>query len=364
MADMTTTPALPGLTPQQWDDRFFREYIRENRFRKYMGTNAGAMIQVREDLTRKPGDTITFGAMRKLIGAGVTGSAMLEGNEEVLDLRSMKVVVDVIRHAVAVTDWDEQRSAVDLRNACKPALKDWAMERLRNDVILALLSIDGVAFGTATATQRNTWLANNADRVLFGIARSNNAGNVMATSLANVDAANDTLTPGVVSLAKRMARTAHPAIRPIRVRDDEEWFVLFAQSFAFRDLKNHATMKDANTNAMERGKDNPLFTDGDLLWDGVIIREIPEFPVVAGAGAAGMDVAPCVLCGAQAVGLAYAQRFKTTDNTRDYGFRHGVGVQEIRGVQKLRFGRNTGVDTQYPVDQGLVTLFVSGAADS
>ena len=186
----------------------------------------------------------------------------------------------------------------------------------------------------------------------------------MAASLQAVDALADTLSPGVVSLAKRMARTAHPAIRPLRVRDDEEWFVLFAHSLAFRDLKNSPAMRDANAQAMQRGAGNPLFTDGDLLWDGVIIRELPEFPTIPGAGAAGGDVAPCVLCGAQAVGLAYAQRFKTTGNTRDYGFRHGVGIQEIRGIQKLRFGRSTGTDAQYPVDQGVVTLFVSAQADA
>lgn len=360
---MIMTPALAGLTPAQWDDQFFREYVRENRFRRYMGTGESSLIQLREDLTRKPGDSVVFAAVRQLTAAGVTGSAVLEGNEEVLDQRSLKVQVDVLRHGVAVTDWDEQKSTIDLRNAARLALKDWCMVRMRDQIVQALGSLDGVPFATATAAQRNAWLGNNGDRVLFGQARGNSTG-TMSTSLANVDATNDALTPGVVSLAKRIAKTAKPAIRPVRVGDDEEWFVLFAHPLAFRDLANDPAMRDANRMAMERGKDNPLFSGGDLLWDGVVIREIPEIPAITGAGAAGIDVAPCYLAGAQAVGVAWAQRTRSTTNDRDYGFRHGVGVQEVRGIQKLRFGRQPGADGATPTDNGVVSVFVAGVADA
>ena len=53
MADMNVTPARQGLTPVIWDSEFFTEYVRKNQFARYMGTTMGAMIQVREDLTRK-----------------------------------------------------------------------------------------------------------------------------------------------------------------------------------------------------------------------------------------------------------------------------------------------------------------------
>jgi hypothetical protein len=47
-------------------------------------------------------------------------------------------------------------------------------------------------------------------------------------------------------------------------------------------------------------------------------------PVIAGAGGGGIDVAMSALCGAQALGVAWAQRMKSTTNTRDYGYMHGV----------------------------------------
>jgi hypothetical protein len=66
-----------------------------------MGTSMSSMIQVREDLTRKPGDTVVFASVRRLVGAGVTGNQILEGNEELLNARSLGLPVGVIRHAVA-----------------------------------------------------------------------------------------------------------------------------------------------------------------------------------------------------------------------------------------------------------------------
>ena len=96
----------------------------------------------------------------------------------------------------------------------------------------------------------------------------------------------------------------------------------------------------------------------------MIIREIPELPVITGAGAGGIDVAASFMCGAQALGVAWAQRMKSTTNTRDYGYMHGVGIQEIRGIGKLRFGIDPSVDTTKPVDNGVFTIFTSAVADA
>ena len=54
-----------------------------------------AMIQLQTDLTRKPGDTVVFPTVRNLVGAGVTGNVVLEGNEEILNARSLNVTVGV-----------------------------------------------------------------------------------------------------------------------------------------------------------------------------------------------------------------------------------------------------------------------------
>lgn len=327
------------------------------------------MIQLQTDLTRKPGDSVVFPTVRSLVGAGVTGNTVLEGNEEILNARSLKVAVGVLRHAVAVSDWDKQKSVIDLLQAGRQVLKNWAMNKLRSDIITSLgaVTADGdvqISYGSASAAQRNTWLVNNSDRVLFGASKSNNTG-VYATSLTNIDNAADKLTAAQLTFAKRIARTASPRIRPIRINGDEEWYVVFVPSLPFRDLMNDPTIINSLQYAWDRGRNNPLFTAGDIIWNGLIIREIPELPVVPDVGAGGtVDAAASYLCGAQALGIAWAQRTTVITNQRDYGFFEGVGVQEIRGVAKLRFGTDPTVDQTKPVDNGIVTIWSAAEPDA
>jgi hypothetical protein len=88
-----------------------------------------------------------------------------------------------------------------------------------------------------------------------------------------------------------------------------------------------------------------------------------EGGILAGAGTAGIDVGFNFLCGAQALGAAWAQRLRSTTDVRDYGFRHGVGVQEIRGIEKLMFGKDPVTDTGQLIQHGVVTVFTSAVAD-
>lgn len=359
---MANTTAQTGLTPQQWDDKFFAAYIRDNRFKRYMGTDENSIIQLKEDLTKKKGDKVTFALVNELTNSGVTGNQTLEGNEEGLDSRSHPLTVAPLRHAVAVTDWDEQKSAIDLRDAGKMMLKMWAMSKMRDGIIDALGSINGVTYASSSAAQRNAWIVDNQDRVQIGALRSNyNATH--ATALANIDNTADKLTPEAVSLMKRLAQTCSPKIRPIRLNEDEEWYVLFANSRAFRDFSLNSTVVQANREARNRGLDNPLFTGGSLVWDGVIVREIPEIAILTGVGAGSIDVGQVYLCGAQAVGVGWAQRTKSTTNTRDYGFLHGVGVSEMRGIEKMTFGSGAG-DTDDLKDHGVVTGYFAAVADA
>lgn len=361
---MALTPAVAGLTPQIWDDKFFTSYVRANQFSKYMGTSENSIIQVKEDLTKKNGDKVTFALVNDLTGAGVSGSTALEGAEEALGSRSATVTVALSRNGVVVHEWDEQKSAIDLRNAARPQLKSWLLKKDRTDILAALASVNGVAFGSATEAQRDAWLDDNYDRILFGAAAGNtdSSGGTVAydysDSLAAVDNTSDKLTKGVVSLAKRMCRAASPAIRPIEVDGRGEWYILFAQRYAFRDLK--ADLASTFASAEVRGKDNPLFNDGDLIYDGVIIKEIPEMATVSNGTIA---CAQNFLCGAQALGYAWAQRPTTRTEMRDYGALHGVAIQQIRGVAKLQFGKGSS-DTADLVDHGVFTVWTAGVADA
>ena len=364
---MADTSAATGLTVQQWDDKFFTEHLSENRFAGEMGTAQNSIIQVKEDLTQKAGDSITFALVNKLTGAGQTNGGTLEGNEEDMDSRSFKLTIEERAHGVRSNRWENQISAIDLRKAAKGVLKDWSMENTRDRVIEALGSINGVAYGTANETQKDAWLTDNADRVLFGKSKSNNSGNDHSASLANIDGTNDKLTTAAISLMKRMAATASPKIRPVTdmyANNGRKYYVLYVPSLVFRDLQGDTAIQQAQREVSLSAENSRLFKGGALLWDGVIIKEIEDIDVLENVGAGGtVDVGPVYFCGAQALGYGVAERWKSAEETFDYGRKKGCAIMEMGGIKKLTFGSGSG-DTDDLKDHGLVTGYFAAEPDA
>lgn len=366
MSDTTTSTRL---RVQQWDDAFFTEWVRENRFAPDMGTSENSIIQVKEDLKKKRGDRITFNLVNRLTGDGVTGTGTMEGNEESVDQRAHLLTVDKIRNAVRVAEMEEIKNAIDIREAGRMGLKTWITEKTRDQMIAAFGAIQ-TGYGSfelyadASEAEKDAFLADNSDRYLFGAAKSNNASNDHSAALANIDNTSDKLTSGALSLMKRIAKTANPKIRPIKTKGDEEWFKVYAGTLAIRDLVNSdSAFQQANREARERGKENPIFRGADYVWDGLIIKEIPEIETLTGVGNGGIDVAPVYLCGAQALGIGWAKRTTSRTKEFDYGDKYGMEIHEIRGIEKLCF--ETGNDGSGDFKQhGLVTGFFASVADS
>jgi len=361
---MADTSVATGLTVQQWDDRFFTEYVQDNPFMRYFGTTENSIIQVKEALTTKKGDSITYALVNRLTQNPVTGSNTLEGNEEDMTSRSHKLTVDKRRNAVRVAEVDEQFSAISLRNAARPQLMTWAMEDTRDLIITQLGSFNGVDYADATETQKDAWLVDNADRVLFGAAKSNNAANDHSAALANVDNTTDKLDTSALSLMKRIALSASPKLKPIRIaQTNKRFFVVFCGPRTFRDLKTDTTLTNAQRDVVLRMQNIKLFEGGDMEWDGMIIHEVDDIGVISGVGAGSIDVEPVYLCGAQALGIGFAKRWRTVTEQFDYGDKHGVAVESIYGIDKMTFGSGSG-DTDDLQDHGVVTGYFAGVADS
>ncbi len=346
----------------RWERDFYREYIRANRFSKFMGANESAPVQVNENLQRNIGEQVNFTLVNRLTGTGVTGVNTLEGNEEQLGLRNFRVTVNRTRHAVLHDKLHEQFSSIDLVEAKRAVLMDWFKENVRDRIITALgsISTDGsthTAYASASESDKDTWASNNSDRIVFG-ASAFNADH--SAGLAQCDTTNDTLTAANLQILKDAAKSANPKIRPIRVRDDEEWYVLFTHTKLFRQLQSSLATINQNAWTREEGEGNPLFTGGDLIYDGVIIKEIPEIAGLGAVGASSATVAPAYLVGAQAIAYAVAQRSKMIENERDYGAKVGAGVQMIDAIAKMYFGSGAS-DTTTPKQNGVVTGYYAYA---
>lgn len=362
---MSETAVPSAAQVIQWDNDYFVDFTNRNWFRKFEGTGSSSLIQIKEDLTTKPGGTITVHLVNKLTGEAKDHTETLEGQEEDLTLRTHDIVIREYSHAVRWPKFQEQLTAIDLRMAHKDALMTWNMELDRDNIIDQLGSINGVLYANATEAQKDAWLADNADRVLFGAATSNNSSNDHSASLANIDNTNDKLTPEAIALMKRMAKAASPKVRPFKAKSsvgDVDTYVLFVNSRAMRDLKNNSTYQQQLRDAGKRGWDNPIFTGADLIVDNTPVYEIEDIPMTGAVGASSIVVAPVYLCGAQVIGKAWAMRPTTVDDEFDYKRKHGLAIKQWYKVEKLRFGTGATDRTDYK-DHGVVTGYFAAVAD-
>ena len=372
-----------------------REWVRENMFSPYMGEDINSIIRRRMEL-KSGGEQINIPLVTRLRGQGVS-TGPLVGFEDEIDDYGMRVWVEWARNAVVTKKSEMQKDSADTFGEAKPLLSDWLQEVTRDEIIAALMAlptesqpaagtrVNGIQFDLATVAQRNTWQTDNNDRILFGAAVSNLSAGNFVTSLQNVDTTADKFTAASLSLMKRVAMNADPRIRPYKTRDGYEYFVAFAGLSSFRDLKLDLAVvnKDARPREgrqVNGAPDNPLFQDGDQIYDGVIVRLVPEISRFVGttanpgpwgvpsggnlllAGAASARVEPVFLCGQQAAAIAYAQMAKPTFRQEDdYQFIKGVGIEAAYGVAKM-FKKHPKAGTALK-QWGVVTGFFASASD-
>jgi hypothetical protein len=365
-----------------------RVYVREGRFGPYIGATENAIIQTNSNIRKK-----SIPLIGKLNGSGVRGSTQLVGNEESLSNFDFVFEPTHLRNGVVIDNEEREKSEFDLYTEARPALMNWMMETKRDQIIQALGAVQAGgtyynyggtaasgATGSAAASAANldTWQAANSDRILYGSARSNLTSGDHTTSLATIDTTNDKLTVDSIELLKRIAQDCDPLIRPVMLNDEEPWFVYFVGKFGFRDLRASTPMRDAMREAMPRMQSNPLFSGGDLFWNGVIIKEVPDMDKfidnasgsglwdgVWGAnatgdslrtgGASSSRVGVGFLCGAQAVcfGRGKDASFDLRKED-DYGHLSGVAASAKHDIKKMFYNGK-----QY----GVVTHFHSATAD-
>lgn len=370
---MALTTTATASTKEEWETEYYKEFIRESGFKPYMGANKNTMPIVVKNNLVSGGEVAHIPLITALQGSG-TGTGTLVGNEEQMINRNYDLKPYWHRHAVAVDEDEKHISSIDLLKAMTDMLKVWGMDETRDDIINSLSSVvessgaynkisghsKEVFYSEATTAQKNTWTAANQYRILFGDSEANYSA-THATGLSAVDAAADRLTTANLSLMKKMARRRQrtktggsndvPSLRPIRTgTSGKEFFVVFTGSGNFAKLKTDTAMTAANRDARPRDVDsNPLFQDGDLLWDGMVIREIPEIQATSAT------VEPAYLLGAQALGQMWAVRPKSTERREDdYQFIKGVGVKMKYSIEKLRYQPNGGSDA---IDHGMITGF-------
>ena len=362
-----------------------REYIRQNLFSPYIGSEQTAIIRVINDL-KNGGEQINIPLIARLKNLAIS-TGTLVGNEEAIDNYGARLWIDWARNAVRIPRSEEQKSSIDLFGQARPLLEDWGKELQRDEICDSFFAlptdnvapvglgsnngqrVNGILFDAAIPGNRNTWVTDNADRVLFGGAQGNLSAGNFATSCSNVSSAM-TLSAAAILKMKRLAKKANPRIRPYKLKNGREYFVIFSGSNCFRDLQADTTIINANTQARPREGDgldsNPLFQDGDLLYNGVIAREVPELDIrlpvfYQNAGASSIQIAPVFMCGQSAMAWCWGRMPTPTFlKEDDYQFYRGVGVMMAYGLGKIAKKNPAGNYKEW----GVFTGFFASQADT
>lgn len=347
------TVSIAALRTELWQKELYQDVMDELYFMRngMMGKDANNIIQIKDDLKKSNGDTVTFGLTTKLGGSGVSGDGELEGNEEQISSYSQSVVIDQIRNSVRLTGkLDEQMAAYDMRMDAKSKLATWAREMLERQIFMKL--------GGVTTTT----LTDYAGSVYSGLATWSNKPNVVPAAeeaagtgaryvcadASGIDSleTTDILTPALISRARHKAVLASPRMRPLRV-EGKDYFICFIHPSQAYDLKNAASgvWAQAQREAQIRGDKNPLFTGALGVWDGVIIYEHEYVPTAqataafsVGGTAAAVRCYRALLCGQQAgVYAQTADSFNMVEKLFDYDNKVGYATGIIGGVQKTAF---------------------------
>ena len=307
-------------TVKRWSEQTWTELPKLIYWTKFMGKGLNACIQVKEELQSKPGDLVTFSFIKKLAGAGIDedtqGAGGLEGQEEAIVPYTDTVGIKHLRHAVRLKGrLSEKRTAYDQRSTAKDLLTTWMAETIDKSIF--------TAFDTGT----------HATHVVYGGA---------ATSTATLQA-GDYMTTALLTKTKTKAKkadgtTSSGKVWPLKVGTDE-YYVAVISPDQEHDLKVHdPAWAQAQREAQNRGKDNPIFTGALGIWDGVIIHSHENIALATNWGAGGtLTGASAMFVGRQAGAFAWGFMPSWVEKEFDYGNSTGFAVGACWGMKKAIF---------------------------
>lgn len=344
----TSYPVNHALARKHWSSALMKETLKRTYALKFIGRSADSLCYVKEDTSKAKGDKITYGLKMQLQGAGVSGDGTMEGNEEAIVTYNDSLVINHLRNAVkSAGTMSEQRVPWNVRAENNDLLADWWADRIDtwffNQLAGNTLQTDGryTGFNSTTAPSSS---------IIF------DAGNADSHTTEGSLASDDTFKLKLIDWAVEVAKTRTLPIRPIRYMG-ADYLVLFIHPFQTTSLRTDTGTLgwgDIQKQAMAGGKiaDNPIFTGAMGIYNGVIIHETTRLPQTIDSGAYQANTRRAVLCGAQALCMAFGQgytegRMEWFEQLKDYGDKLGTSAGLIGGMNKSQFNS---------VDYGVITI--------
>jgi N4-gp56 family major capsid protein len=334
---LETFPTAHELVAKLWAEGLEAEVLKKTSVFGFTGTRSDAVIQMRDRLSKEPGDVERVGLRMQDETKAITTGTAVEGNELTLAFKYMDVTLDEYAHAFKFGNViDRQRVTFELRDEAKAALADL----LANNWDTGFFNqVAGISGATTTHAGHNSITEPAAANHIFSGAAANEA------ALADTDV----ITLDDISMAVQIAKTATPGIRPAKLDGyPEPLYVVFLHPWQVFDLRQsdsrwEVLMREAMSGGMIGN--NPLITGALGIWDGCLLVESSRVPTPGAGGGTGLPVIRrAILCGAQAAMCVYgriggqADKFRWVEKLFDFDRDMGVLGGFVGGLKKSTFG--------------------------
>ena len=317
----TTFESSDALTVKKWASKLGYDVVYRTELSSMIGEDENSIIHMKNELTKGPGDQVTFALAKKLTQAGFTAREVAEGNGEAASLYSESILINELGFVVSIPNEgrsiDTQRIPIKLRQWAKNALQTIVAERMS---VTFFGHVCGYTVQNASGVKyngHNTITAPTSGRHIWRAAASGESN----TSDANIES-DDTMSLNMVDHMRETAETLTSPIRPINIEGNYEAggtdisggrYVMYLHPYQVTDLRTSTDTGqwlDIQKAALMGGQTskNPIYSDALGEYNNVLLKKSNHVTQgIAADGSAITTVRRSVLLGAQACSIAYGK---------------------------------------------------------
>ena len=343
-----------AVTPLQHSMDIFKQYMLNMFFKNMIGKKGSGKPIIADDSLfkgRNSGDVGRYHFIPQFRGKGIRGqNASVLGNENSLEEFYMDLRIDQIAQAFRKKGkMTTKRMIWDFRAEAKAQLTEWFRMQTELDIIETLSGFnpDGATYsdGTAALTQdavngvgrciRPDYSSDHFETVDVAPADTD------ATSLLSAMNSADKMNTTVLDVLQDYAKTANSkyAMKPIRCKNGEEYYMLVLHPKAAIDLRNDPRWeKRALASMTGKGslEGDPIATGSIGVWEHIIVKEAEFIKTHSNAGGT-LTIARNLLLGADAAVMAWGQHLDYSEERLDFNRIISCAADEIRGIKKITF---------------------------
>lgn len=300
-----------SLTRKRWARDLFKVILPAIEFNDLVGSGSDSIVQMRTELGKGEGDTVTFGIRKPLTGEGVVGRNTVEGNEEALKFTYFSVTVEELNHAVDTGGkMDEQRVPYNLLQEGRDALQEWWAAKLSDMLINYLV-------GNASYTIAGSTFAQAASTPDVGhhVGINQADGTAVATVEAAITAA-DTMDLAFLDRMKQRAEVPYSTtppyykVRPLKM-GGKDYYRVIMHNYVFDSLRQNTNV--GQWGDLLRAANKLQIPNVEIEYNGMLITKSERVPKMVTVGSGG--VYRTVLLGCQAACFAWGGAGETKSTT-------------------------------------------------